>query len=85
MMYCLSNSSFAFYDCKTKTDIVDLNRIISCPILFITTVYSDTITQGIWNIIGKLPIEESLTVLPPRFIQDPIHPEIGRASCRERV
>lgn len=76
-------SSFAFYDCKTKIDVVDLNRIISCPILFITTIYSDTITRGIWDIIGKLPIEESLAKLPPRFIQDPIHPEKFRIKNYE--
>ena len=76
-------SSFAFYDCKTKTDNSDLNRIISCPILFITTVYSDVITKCIWTIIGELPVEDSLSKLPPRFIQDPIHPEQFRIKSYE--
>jgi hypothetical protein len=71
----VTSTSFAFYDCKTKDDISDLHRIISFPILFITTIYSDTITKGIWSIIGKLPIEEALSKEPPRFIQDPIHPD----------
>jgi hypothetical protein len=52
--------------------------ISSFPILFITTI-----TKGIWSIIGKLPIEESLSKLPPRFIQYPIHPDKFRIKNYE--
>lgn len=71
----LPDSLYAFYDYKTKEDIADLQRIIFAPVLFIASVYNDAITKGIWKKIGKLPLESSLLISPPEFIQDPIHPE----------
>ncbi len=71
----LPDSAFAFYDCKTKENISDLQRIVSSPILFIASVYNDVITKGIWIKIGSLSLEQSLLVSPPEFIQDPIHPD----------
>lgn len=71
----LPEISFAFYDCKVKEDIADLNKIISLPILFIASVYGDTITKGIWTKVGTLPLEPDLYKLPSEFIQDTFNPE----------
>lgn len=65
---------FAFYDCKTKEDIQDLQTIISSPILFITAVYDYAITKGYWLKVGTLPLEERLKTLPPQFRQDALQP-----------
>ena len=35
----LPDSAFAFYDCKTKENISDLQRIVSSPILFINSIH----------------------------------------------
>ena len=71
----VSTSSYAFYDCRVNSDISDLREIVSSPVLFITSVYNEAITSGHWKKIGHLPLETFLQKLPPRFIQDPIHPD----------
>lgn len=72
--YCriLKFTSYAFYNVKTKEEISDLKKVISLPVLFITSVNSYAITEGIWTVIGKLPLEKQFHTLPPRYIQDPI-------------
>jgi hypothetical protein len=72
--YCrvLKSTSYAFYDIKTKEELSDLQKIINHPILFITSVNSYAITDGLWKIIGSLPLEKQFDTLPPRYIQDPI-------------
>ncbi len=72
----LNNASYAFYDCRTKNDIKDLNLIASKPILFILSVYKSAITKGRWLKIGTLPLEEKLKSLPLTFIQDDLNPNI---------
>jgi len=62
----------AFYDCRTTEKIDEMQRIASCPVLFITGVYNDVITQGHWLKVGKLPLEEKFSLLPLQFIYDQI-------------
>jgi len=71
----LEQASFAFYDSRTYNDVVDLQEIISKPVLFITAVNDYAITQGYWLKIGKIPLEKKLQILPAQFIQDPICPD----------
>lgn len=74
----LPDAAYAFYDSRTQKDITDLNDIANKPILFITGVYNDAVTSGRWKKLGSLPLEESLRVPPPAFIQDPIDPNVFR-------
>jgi len=62
----------AFYDCRTTEEIDEMQRIASCPVLFITGVYNDVITQGHWLKVGKLPLEEKFSLLPLQYIYDHI-------------
>lgn len=61
----LTDACMAFYDFKTKEEIIDLELIASKPILFITGVHKYGVTQGHWEIIGKLPLEPNLQKNPP--------------------
>lgn len=54
------NSGVAFYDCRTRIDMLDLNEIISLPILFSAMVNDNGIKKGKWPIIGIIPLEEKL-------------------------
>ncbi|MBK6606442.1 MAG: immunity 26/phosphotriesterase HocA family protein [Leptospiraceae bacterium] len=81
----LQGASYAFYDCRTKEDIADLNYIISSPVLFITAVYNNVINSGQWVKIGKLPLEEKFNILPPRFIQDAFHKDKFRIVYQDRT
>jgi hypothetical protein len=69
----LKNAEYAFYDIKTNIDI-EVDEIISKPILFILSVYDDVITNGRWEIVGEKPLESSFDALPMNYIQDPIDP-----------
>jgi len=70
----LCGAYFAFYDCRTKTDITDMKKIASCNILFINAVYNSAVTRNRWLKVGKLPLESELKTTPPEFIQDQIDP-----------
>jgi hypothetical protein len=65
------NSSYCFYNIRTDKELPP-DKIIQLPILFIISVYDYAIRKSVWKIIGKLPIEETLKEIPPKFIQDPI-------------
>ena len=72
----LKNANYAFYDIVTASEIEDISKIISNPILFIVSVYNDAITSGRWVKIGKAPLEGTLEQLPMKFIQDALNPSI---------
>ena len=61
-----------FYDYKINSDILDLEIIISQPILFTLCVYDYAITKGRWQIIGEMPFIEADINIPLQFLQDPI-------------
>ncbi|WP_291529214.1 Imm26 family immunity protein [Bacteroides sp. UBA939] len=67
---------YAFFDYKTKDKLINLEALDDAGILFIVAVYKIVIIQGRWLKVGKLPIRESLLVLPMEFIQDIFHPEL---------
>lgn len=71
----LDKASIAVYDCKTNKNISSLEEIILKPILFIVAIYNDVITKGRWEIVGIIPLEESLKELPMQFIQDKLNPK----------
>jgi hypothetical protein len=70
----LDGASFAFYDCRSRTDITNMKQIASCKILNINAVYNSAVTKKRWLKVGKLPLEDELKILPPEFIQDKIDP-----------
>ena len=65
----LEKSSCAVYAIKTKEEL-NLKTIITSPILFIVAVFDFIIKDREWEIIGKIPLEDELKVLPMEFIQD---------------
>lgn len=56
----LNYGDFAFYDIRTKEDIMDLNSIIAKPILFKAVVNYRGLMEGFWLPVGKLPLEDHL-------------------------
>lgn len=74
----LEHASYAIYDLITTEPIEDVNKIAGKDILFYVSVYKDAITAGRWRKIGTLPLEDILTRLPSKFIQDPIDPNVFR-------
>jgi hypothetical protein len=71
----LTGTSFAFYDIRSKEELTDLAEIISSPVLFIISVNNYAVTDRRWVKIGKLPLEKTYTVLPPRYTQDLLSPD----------
>lgn len=56
----LKYGDVALYDCKTDQDIVDLNEIVKCPILYKMIVNEGGVKYGRWPIVGALPLEDKL-------------------------
>jgi len=71
----LEKANYAFYDFVTDDDNADLEQIGKQKVLFIVAVYDDAVTSGRWIIIGKLPLEPDLQMLPLKFIQDKLNPD----------
>lgn len=71
----LKGTSFAFYDIYSKEELTDVIKIISCPVLFIISVSNYAVTDGRWIKIGKVPLENSFNILPPRYTQDLLSPD----------
>jgi hypothetical protein len=63
----LIDDTYAFYDAKTKEDIIDLGKIIQKPILFMAWVDVFGLREGWWTIIGNLPLEGKLKDFYPRY------------------
>jgi hypothetical protein len=72
----LGKAGYAFFDYKTKDKLKDYSILLDKPILFITSVYNDVITQGHWLKVGTLEIREDLQEQPIQFIQDAIHSDM---------
>ena len=71
----LGKANYAFFDYKTKEHLKEFNTLLDKPILFITAVYDDVITQGHWTKVGNLELREDLQEIPMQFIQDALHPD----------
>ncbi|MCK0115021.1 Imm26 family immunity protein [Gelidibacter sp. F63206] len=77
--YCYAqilNDGLAFYDLKVKEKLSDFDVLLECPVLFFLSVYRDAISQGRWLKVGKLTIRKEFEVLPMKFIQDGLNPNI---------
>ncbi len=72
----LEKGNCAFFDFRTHEKIDDFSVLEKSSILFIVAIYKDIITQGHWIKVGKLPIRKSLEILPMKFIQDTLQPNI---------
>lgn len=71
----LGKAGYAFFDYKVKDKLKDYNILLNKPILFITSVYNDVITQGHWLKVGNIEIRKDLQEQPMQFIQDTLHPD----------
>lgn len=71
----LGKAGYAFFDYKTEQQLSDLTILLSKPVLFITGVYNDVVTQGLWLKVGKIEVRNDLKVQPMQFIQDALHPD----------
>lgn len=69
----LGKAGYAFFDYRVEEKLKDYNILLDKPILFITSVYDDVITQGYWLKVGNLLIKEDLKIQPMQFIQDELH------------
>ncbi|QEC53035.1 immunity protein 26 of polymorphic toxin system [Anseongella ginsenosidimutans] len=71
----LNYTDFAFYDALTSEDIKAVEEIVSKPILFKAIVNDRGVEDGLWPIIGNVPLEDSLmnsTYYLPDIV-DPSH------------
>ena len=66
------DKGYVFFDYPFEKRIEDIDILMDCNTLFIVMVYKDVITSKRWEKIGKIPIRESLKILPMKFIQDSI-------------
>jgi hypothetical protein len=66
----LKNGSYAFFDFRSEKQLQDYSILQEKPVLFIVGVYDYVIKKNIWRIVGRLPIRESLNILPLMYIYD---------------
>lgn len=67
----LKEATFSVYDCHTLEEL-PIVEILARPILFQVAVMDWAIKKARWIIVGNVPLESSLAILPPKFIQDSI-------------
>ncbi len=61
----------AFYDIRSSV-VLPHEYILKRKILFRIGIYNYSITHGIWELIGKAPLEESLKEKPQFYRYDPL-------------
>ena len=71
----LGEGGYAFFDYKATEKLKDYRILLKMPILFITGVYDDVVTEGYWPKVGTLELREDLQEQPMQFIQDALHPD----------
>ncbi len=70
----LGKAGYAFFDFKTKVALKDFSVLLNKPVLFITSVYDDVITNSHWKMVASIEIREDLKIQPMQFIQDELNP-----------
>jgi hypothetical protein len=60
---------YAFYNIYTDIEL-SLEEIAEKPILFTICVYKYAVTKGIWQVVGHLPLEPPLQIIPKFYMQD---------------
>jgi hypothetical protein len=71
----LDKSSIAIFDIIASKDYT-IQEILKFKTLFIVAIYSNIISTGTWQKIGKEDLKEDLKILPLKFIQNTLDPEI---------
>lgn len=66
----IKKEQLAFFDFQSKTPLTSYDILNECNILFVIAVYRDIITTGVWLIVSKLPIRDSLLIPPNKYIYD---------------
>ncbi len=67
----LHHADFAFYDLNSK-EVPSINEIVSKEILFIIPVHEIEPNSSGWSVLGNLPLEPDLEILPKYFIHNPL-------------
>ncbi len=68
----------AFYDARTQEPLEESVEIVAHRPLFTVAAHKSLIEDGGWEVIGELPLEESLRPPKEQFIQDDLDP----GDCR---
>jgi hypothetical protein len=66
----LDEPLIAFYDCRHKGYDLSISAITQCPVLFSIWVMNKAVTQGIWQVIGNMPVEAKLSNKPWFYKKD---------------
>lgn len=74
----LYKSQCAFFDFKSLSPIKDITILANLPVLFITNIYKEVVTKGVWQKIGKLPIRDEFKNPPMQYIY---HDYSGKFEC----
>lgn len=72
----LGYASYAIYDLITNDIVTSINDIKNSNVLFIVAVYDHAVNTGRWIKIGKAPLEEKFKILPMKYIQDALNPNL---------
>ena len=64
----LYKSQCAFFDFKSLSPIKDITILADLPVLFITNIYKEVVTKGVWQKVGKLPIRDEFKNPPMQYI-----------------
>jgi hypothetical protein len=69
---------FAFYDLKAESDArLEAGDIVGKPVLWRIWVMNKAITTGRWRVIGNMPLEDNMMIVPTFFKEDPIGGEVS--------
>lgn len=72
----LINGDYAFYDKFTEEPVDQIDDIVNQKILFIVAVHKSAINSGRWEKIGFVELDDSVKMLPMKFMQDPNNLEL---------
>ncbi|MDN3649150.1 immunity 26/phosphotriesterase HocA family protein [Reinekea marina] len=72
----LNEPLMAFYDCKSE-NVLDVNDVISRPILFRIWVMNNAIESGRWQVLGNIPLDLELEETPRFFKQNSLSKKLS--------
>lgn len=70
----LKSPFVAVYDCQSKDESAHGEQIAASPVLFVVAVMDRAVKTGRWQIIDRIPLEESEIRIPDQFMQDRFNP-----------
>ena len=70
----LRHPFIAVYDCKTSEDLTSMEGIVAQKVLFVVAVMDRAVTDGRWEVVGKVPLADGEIPIPDQFMQDMFNP-----------